>query len=182
MQRKRSDEPGHKKARMAQFQQKLTLILFFDPCCGNGKVGVILEKCRHCFLYRNAPKIENLYPKVEATKLWAENLFMLHHNNASSHRADSTRKFLEENNMWLTPHPPYFPDLAPWDFFIFLKLKLALKRQHLGELERIKSKTAVYLRSILKSDFKRCYDDWLLRLRKCIATQGEYCKGDKINL
>ncbi len=84
--------------------------------------------------------------------------------------------------MWLMPHPPYSPDLAPRNFFIFSKLKLSLKGQHLGDLEGIKSKTAAYLRSIPKSDFKRCYDDWLLSLQKCIATQREYFEEDKINL
>ncbi len=59
--------------------------------------------------------------------------------------------------MWLMPHPPYSPDLAPCDLFIFMKFKMVLKRQHLGDLEEIKSKMAAYLRSIPKSDFKRCY-------------------------
>ncbi len=72
---------------------------------------------------------------------------------------------------------PRFYDLQ----FFSPELKLALKRQHLGDLQVIKSKTAAYLRNILKSDFKKCYDDWLLRLRKCTVTQGEYFEGDKIN-
>ncbi len=50
-----------------------------------------------------------------------------------------------------------------------------------GDLEGIKLKMAAYLQSIPKSDFERCYDDWLLYLQKCI-TQGEYFEGDKINL
>ncbi len=115
-------------------------------------------------------------------ELWSENLFVLQHDNVPSHQADSTQKFLEKNNMWLMPHSPYSPDLAPCDFFIFPKLKLALMGQHLGDLERIKLKTAAYLWSIPKSEFKRCYNDWLLCLRKCIAILGEYFEGDKTNL
>ncbi len=49
-------------------------------------------------------------------ELWVENLFVLHHDNASTHWADSTQMFQEKNNMWLMPHPPYSSDLAPCDF------------------------------------------------------------------
>ncbi len=45
--------------------------IFLRPRCGDGGMGAILEKCRHCFLYRNTPKIENLYPKEE-TKVVGE--------------------------------------------------------------------------------------------------------------
>ncbi len=150
--------------------------IFRRPRRGDGGMGVVLEKCRLCF-HQNTPEIENLYPKEEV-----ENLFVFHHDNAPSHRADSTQKFLEKNNMWLLHHPTYSLDLALCNFFIFLMLKLALKGLHLGDLEEIKLKMTAYLQSISKSDFKRCYDDWLLHLRKCIAAQGEYFEGDKINL
>ncbi len=92
-------------------------------------------------------------------ELWVENLFELHFDNIPSHRVDSAQKFLEKNNMWSMLHLLYSPDLAPCDFFIFQKLKLALKEKHLRDLEGIKLKPAAFLRSIPKSDFKRCYDD-----------------------
>ncbi len=57
-------------------------------------------------------------------ELWAENLSVLHHNSAPSHWADSTQKFLEKNNMWRMPHPPYSPDLAPCDFFYFPEIEI----------------------------------------------------------
>ncbi len=39
--------------------------IFRRPRFGDGGMGAILEKCRRCFLYRNAPEIDNLCPKVE---------------------------------------------------------------------------------------------------------------------
>ncbi len=56
-------------------------------------------------------------------ELWVENLFVLHHNNAPRHRADSMQKFLEKNNMWLMPHPPYSLDLALCNCFYFLEVE-----------------------------------------------------------
>ncbi len=141
-------------------------------------MGAILAKYRRCFLYQNSLQIETLYPKNEARLVSGKSVRA--HHNTPSHRADSTQKFLEKYNMWLMSRPPYSPDLAPYDFFIFPKLKLVLKGQHLGHLEGIKSQTAAYLQSIPKSDFKRCYDDWLQHLQKCIASRGEYFEGIKL--
>ncbi len=176
MQWKRSNEPWHKKAHMARSQKKLMLILFFNiqsvvmvewvPYRKNVDVAFyieMLQKLRIC-IWR------------ERLELWAENLFVLHRDNAPSQRADSMQKFLEKNNMWFVPHPLQSPDLATCDFFIFPKLKSLLKGQYLRDLKEIKSKTTAYLQSISKSDFKRCYDDWLLHLRKCIrGNQSSGC-------
>ncbi len=75
-----------------------------------------------------------------------------------------------------------FPGFSALWFFYFLEIEIGTEEQHLVDLEGIRLKMTAYLWSIPKSDFKRCYDDWLLRLWKCIVTQGEYFEGDKINL
>jgi hypothetical protein len=36
-------------------------------------------------------------------------------------------QFLAKHKMAVIPHPPYSPDLAPCDFFLFPKMKLKLK-------------------------------------------------------
>jgi hypothetical protein len=43
------------------------------------------------------------------------------------HRALLIRESLANRNMFSLPHPPYSPDLAPADFFLFPKMKLQLK-------------------------------------------------------
>jgi len=48
-------------------------------------------------------------------------------DNAPAHAVLLTRRFLTSNNMSVVPHPPYSPDLAPCDFFLFPKLKMKLK-------------------------------------------------------
>ena len=50
-----------------------------------------------------------------------------HHDNASAHTAVRTLDFLEAEGVQLLPHPPYSPDLAPCDFFLFPKVKTMLK-------------------------------------------------------
>jgi hypothetical protein len=37
------------------------------------------------------------------------------------------------------PHPPYSPDLAPYDFFLFPKIKLKLKGRQFDTTEEIQA-------------------------------------------
>jgi hypothetical protein len=46
-----------------------------------------------------------------------------------SHTSVLTQQFLEKDKMAVIPHPPYSPDLAPYDFFLLPKMKLKLKRR-----------------------------------------------------
>jgi len=46
--------------------------------------------------------------------------WVLHHDNAPAQTALSIREFLAKKNIPVLPHPPYSPDLAPCDFYLFL--------------------------------------------------------------
>ncbi len=48
---------------------------------------------------------------------------LLHHDNASAHTAAQAIDFLAEHGIQLVTHPPYSPDLAPCDYFLFPKCK-----------------------------------------------------------
>jgi histone-lysine N-methyltransferase SETMAR len=50
----------------------------------------------------------------------------LHHDNVPTHMSPKTTK-LVTNNMAVIPHPPYSPELARYDFTLFLKFKTKLK-------------------------------------------------------
>jgi len=58
---------------------------------------------------------------------WRSSNWILHHDNTPAHRAVTTNEFLAKHNILSLPQPPYFPDLAPWDFFLFPQLKKTLK-------------------------------------------------------
>ena len=51
----------------------------------------------------------------------------LHHNNVPTHSIHVIKGFLVKNNMALVQQPPYSPDLAPCNFWLFPKLKTMLK-------------------------------------------------------
>ena len=60
------------------------------------------------------------------------------HDNAPAHTSAIVTAFLKKEKVTVLPHPPYSPDLAPCDFFLFPKLKAFLagrkyqSRQALG--------------------------------------------------
>ena len=49
---------------------------------------------------------------------------IIHHDNARPHTSLETRTALDRLGLRTLPHPPYSPDLAPSDFFLFPKLNI----------------------------------------------------------
>jgi histone-lysine N-methyltransferase SETMAR len=52
------------------------------------------------------------------------------HNNASSHKSAIVRDYLKQEKVFELPHPLYSPDLAPFDFYIFPRLKNTLQKEN----------------------------------------------------
>jgi transposase len=63
------------------------------------------------------------------------------HDNAPLYTAVLTHQFLAKNKIAVIPHPPYSPDLAPCDFFLFPKMKLKLKGRRFDTIEEIQAET-----------------------------------------
>ena len=71
--------------------------------------------------------LERLRKRVQRVRTDIADDWVLHHYNAPAHTALSIREFLVEKNIPVLPHPPYSPDLALCDFYLFSKLKFKLK-------------------------------------------------------
>jgi hypothetical protein len=63
--------------------------------------------------------------------------WLLHDDNAPSHRAIVTGQFFAHSSIITLPHPPYSLDLAPCNFLLFLKMKLQLKGRRFDGVEEI---------------------------------------------
>ena len=72
-------------------------------------------------------------------ELWRSGDWFFHHDNAPAHSALRTREFLAKHSITVLPHPPYSPDLAPCDFFMFLMLKRSLKGRRFETISEIKA-------------------------------------------
>jgi len=69
--------------------------------------------------------LERLHEKVrrKRPKIFANNSWILHHDNAPAHMALSMGKFLATKQITVLEHPAYSLDLVPSDLFLFPKIK-----------------------------------------------------------
>ncbi|PNF31107.1 hypothetical protein B7P43_G15767 [Cryptotermes secundus] len=95
-----------------------------------------------------------------------------------THTALTVRQFLTSNNMVIVPHPPYSPDLAPSDFFLFPRMKRSLKGKRFRDVDEVKENTLKALNSIQPQEFQHCFEQWQKRWDKCINAHGQYFEGD----
>jgi transposase len=80
------------------------------------------------------------------------------------------------------PHPPYSPDLAPAEFFLFLKLKTALKGRRFQTIEEIQEYAIRELRAITESAFQEAFQQWKKGWERCIAVEGTTLKGTVLKM
>jgi len=99
--------------------------------------------------------------------------WFLHHDNAPSHTSLVVQQFLAEKSIPVVTQPPYSPDLAPSDFWLFPALKMRLKGTRFATMEDIKSNATAELRKIPKEAFCRCFQQWQDRWSKCVCVRKD---------
>ena len=96
-------------------------------------------------------------------ELWENQTSMLHHDNAPDRASLLSRSYLAKHQTSVVPHPPYSPDLAPANFFLFPKLKPTLKWRRLQTIEEIHENAIRELRAIIQSAFQEAFQQWKKR-------------------
>lgn len=164
------------KAQMSRSQIKTMLICFFD------KTGIVHREfipqgqtVTSVFyievLKRLCQRVSRVRPEL------AKNGWVLHHDNAPAHTSLKVQQFLTSRNITTLSHPPYSPDLAPLDFWLFPKLKKPMKGHRYEDLEDIKRTVTSVLKNLTSGDFQECFQKWEKCWTKCIRLGGEYCEG-----
>jgi len=88
----------------------------------------------------------------------------MHHDNTPAHTALSIPEFWAKKNIPVLLHPPYSPDLALCDLYLFPKLKSKFKGLHFGTMENIQKIVTDELHTLMENDFWYCYDQWKKKL------------------
>ncbi len=112
--------------------------------------------------------------------LWRDHSFIIHHDNASPHTAHDTVAFLTENQMTTMPHPPYSPDLAPADYFLFGRVKSQIRGHRHRNIDDMQTAVFRALRQIPQQEFHDAMNILPLRWMKCIQQGGAYFEGHHI--
>ena len=78
-------------------------------------------------------------------------------------------------------NPPYSPDLAPYNFFLFLELARYLKGLQFQSSDEVKCALQVELKDMVKNGFQTCFDELYRYWQKCVVAQEFYFKGGCIS-
>ncbi len=84
------------------------------------------------------------------------------YDNARPHVQIAVKSYLNDAGFTLICHPPYSPDLAPSDFWLFDHIK-----SHLGDHENVKSQKLQItriMRDIPKEEYRKTFEKWLQRM------------------
>jgi histone-lysine N-methyltransferase SETMAR len=160
------------EVRRQQFESKTMFVIFFMT---NGPL--LIHKLPagtsiNAIYYRDKclkTLVKNLHMKRPSS---TTNRIKLHHDNARPHVKDIIFDYLQGNKIKVMAHPPYSPDLAPSDFWLFNTLK-----RNLGSYPddtSLAKAISKELNSIPRQEYQKTFKKWIERMKLCIEHRGDY--------
>jgi len=148
-----SSSPKPKKFQTEPSAGKVMLTLFWD------EKGIILEH----YTPRGTTVMSTSYPdllknhlqpaiKSKQRELLSSGV-LLQHDNARPHTAHTTVATITDLHFECPPQPPYSPDLAPSDFYMFGPLKEAMGGKKFRSDEEVRHAVHEWLRGLKKEFF-----------------------------
>jgi histone-lysine N-methyltransferase SETMAR len=100
-------------------------------------------------------------------------------DNAPAHKSILAMRNLRDLHYELLEHPPYHPDLAPSDFYLFPKFKFFLAGQHFSLNQEAIATADGYFVDLMKNHYRAEIVALEHRWNKCISLKGDYVKKYK---
>ena len=175
---KHAGSPRPKKAKQSKSTHKLLMIPFFDS---TGMIymywvptGQTVNKEYYVEVLREFRKIF----RWKRPALFKSDQWHFHQDNAPVHNSILVTDYLTKMDIKTISHPPYSPDLAPCDFWLFPKLKENLRGCRYETIEEMKEAVTKVIDKLTQEDFHGAFQKLLERYNKCIAAGGDYFEGD----
>ena len=105
--------------------------------------------------------------------LFKSGQWYFHQDNAPVRNSILVTDYLSKMGIKTVPHPPYSPDLAPCDFWLFPKLRVC----RYETIEEMKDAVTKVIDTLTQVDFHGAFQR-LLERYKCIVAGGDYFEGD----
>lgn len=99
---------------------------------------------------------------------------LLLQDNAPVHKSHVAQAAIRECGFAQLKHPPYSPDLAPSDYFLFQNLKRELKGKRFHTDDEVKAAVSAYFADKEKSWFFNGIAALKERYEKCVIVRGDY--------
>jgi hypothetical protein len=98
----------------------------------------------------------------------------VHFDHAIRYTAKCTINYLRANRLRPVPYPAFPLDLAPSDFYLFGRLRMALMGAAFVDDDRLSHDVMSVLNGISREKLEAVFEEWLLRFDRCIQQNGEY--------
>ena len=174
MQWKHKDSPPPTKCRALESQKKVLYAVFWDA---KGIIlaypvpeGTTISGETYTRIIR-----DHLLPAIAKRRAEkARGRFILHQDNAPPHRALVVRAALQAEGIEVLKHPPYSPDLAPSDYWLFAAMKNDLRGRRFGSRSALGSAIYQYGERTPSQSFRAAIQDLVKRWGRCVCLQGEF--------
>ncbi|KAJ4430408.1 hypothetical protein ANN_22624 [Periplaneta americana] len=103
---------------------------------------------------------------------------LLLNDNAPTHSAENTVTHAASLGYKILPHSPYFPDMAPSDFFLFPRIKKPLRGRHFQNDDEVIFEVERFLNSQNADFYNQGLRQVIHRWEKCVALKGDYVEKD----
>ena len=170
---KHPDSPPPKKFRTQPSAGKIMATIFWDSS------GVLLIDYMPHKTTINGPYYAALMDRLresikEKRRGKLTKGVLLLHDNAPAHTARVAQAAIRNCGFEQLNHPPYSPDLAPSDFYLFRLLKKELRGRRFRDDNELKSTTEGWLESREENFFLKGIQELEHRWTKCINVGGDY--------
>ena len=140
-------------------------ILFIDHL---EKVRTINSKYYIALLVHLKEEITNKWLQIKKKKV------LFHQDNTPCHKLIAMMARLHELHFELLPHPPYSPDLAPSNYWLFVDLKRMLLGKRFGSNEEVILETEMYFEVKDKLFYEKGIELLEKHWNQCITLEGDY--------
>lgn len=173
MEWRRPDEPRPRKAKVVQSTKKVMATIFWD--CE----GILLIDFKERNTTVNGTYYASLLHKLRDSirakrrgKL-TKGVRLLH-DNAPVHTAAVSQAAIRECGFQELEHPPYSPDMAPCDFYLFSNLKKDLRGRRFKDDRELQAAVIEHFDGKTSDYFYKGLELLLDRCNKCIEVRGDY--------
>lgn len=95
-------------------------------------------------------------------------------DNAKIHGTQHVIDIFNKHSFEHLLHPPYSPDIAPCDYYLFRSLKSYLRGKNFLTEEETKEAVLTFFESKPEEFYKKGIDELKTRLKRLIELEGEY--------
>ncbi len=102
-----------------------------------------------------------------------QQLYLLH-DNSPIHTSNTAQTAIGKSGFIQLSHPPYSPDLAPSDYYLFRHLKQHLRGRHFVTKDELATTVNNYFQLQTAEFYEKAFLDLVRRWTKCVDQAGSY--------